>query len=667
MKKVFALIIAAVLFSSCKDQAPDRLKELMKQDKLTPSYSSFSEISPVTPVPAKFKLSITRLIAMALLNKQSMKYEIVPDGEYNSTEKKIMEFYKHPGLQKSLKLLSYARQIKSGHPYRINPFVPFATRRSENSLIEQMGVGPAAVVSDLFQLKGKYSGKISYKDGDQDLSADVSFSSKSLPLSGLMFLMDHSIFSLDDLINKPELNVLQDVIIHEFTHIWNNELLDEETRNQQSIENNKTEVGHDTQIVSNSYLAFSEGLAESFEALYGTAASKIMNMTDREREVFFGNFNANISKSLEFLANRQTYIRRNAYVYNLYDFKDCTLRAVDAVDSSDAGPAKALERLLTEERFDPMAAKKALAWLNFDDRFYGDGGRVSTTTLKNNCSVDSPLRLGAKEGFVATMIYNILYSGSLVDSADLEKEYALKGKNGWKAYASWVKFNENDHQSVSRSVANDERQARNERIFLKGFRKLVENIIASKAGTLKQLIAHMLSSDSNLDREQRVRLAYQVMKVSMGSLSNFDDTFKGYFSNPASIRDHQKQIFEGLESSDNEGQIDQVVTKLDELPAIYVSFKSKIDDSNKRLNINVAHHIDLIDMFDGNHFRIKQLAARLDQGKGFESADEFVAFAATMDKDELARSMIEQADKEIGGLDQLEKKFRFQDVLNHSL
>jgi len=667
MKSLISLSMATLLLIGCKDQAPDRLKELMKQDAQTPSYSSFAEITPITPVPSKFSLSITRLLAMALFNKQSMKYEIVPDGEYNETEKKIMEFYKHPGLQKSLKLLSYARQIKSGHPYRINPFVPFATRRKENALIEQMGVGPAAVVSDLFKLKGNYQGVITYKDGSTDQKAPVSFSSKSLPLSGLMFLMDHQVFALNELISNPDLNILQDVIIHEFTHIWNNEMLDEQTRNQQSIENNKTEVGHDTQIVSNPYLAFSEGLAESFEALYGTAASKIMNMTDHEREVFFGNFNAKISKSLEFLANRQTYIRRNAYAYNLYDFKNCTLRAVNAIDSSDAGPSKALERLLTEERFDADAAKKALAWLNFDDRFYGDGGRVSTATLKKNCSVDSPLRLGAKEGFVATMIYNILYSGSLVDSADLEKEYAYKGQKGWKAYASWTKNYEQDQKTLKRALANDERQARNERIFLKGFRKLVENIIVSKAGTLKQLISHMLSSESNLDREQRVRLAYQVMKVSMGSLSDLDSEIVSYFSSPASLRDHQQQVFENLERLDNENKIDSVVSKLDSLPAIYVSYKSQIDDGQKRLNINVAHHIDLIDMFSGNHKRVKQLAARLDKGEGFESADDFIAFAATFDQDDLARTMIEQADKEIGGLDQLEKKFKFQDLMNHSL
>lgn len=667
MKSLFSLSITLLLLIGCKDQAPDRLKELMKQDANTPSYSSFSEISPVTPIPAKFNLSITRLLAMALFNKQSMKYEIVAPEEYNETEKKIMSFYHHPGLEKSLKLLSYARQIKSGHPYRINPFVPFATRRKENTLIEQMGVGPAAVVSDLFKLKGNYQGKIVYQDAGSYQNAFVNFSSKSLPLSGLMFLMDHQVFSLDQLISKPELNILQDVIIHEFTHIWNNEMYDEQTRVEHSIENNKTEVGHDTQIVSNPYLAFSEGLAESFEALYGTAASKIMNMTDRERDLFFGNFNANISKSLEFLANRQTYIRRNAYVYNLYDFKNCTLRAVNAIDSSDAGPGKALERLLTEERFDADAAKKALAWLNFDDRFYGEGGRVSTTTLKKNCSIDSPTRLAAKEGFVATMIYNILYSGSLVDSADLEKEFAYKKQKGWKSYASWTKSLEEDQISPKRSVANDERQARNERIFLKGFRKLVENIIVSKAGTLKQLISHMLSNESNLDREQRVRLAYQVMKVSMGSLSELDQSIIALFSSPASLRDNQRQVFENLERLDNENRIDSVVSKLDSLPAIYVSFKSQIDNSDKRLNLNAAHHIDLIDMFGGNHYRIKQLAARLDKGDGFDSADEFIAFAATINQDELARTMIEQADKEIGGLDQLEKKFKFQDLINHSL
>lgn len=664
MKKLPILLIALLTLTACRDQAPDRLKKLMEADVATPTYKKFDDIAPVTPVPAKFKLGIGTLLAMAIFKKQSLKYEIVPAGEYNSTEKKIMDFYHHPGLQKSLRLLSYARQIKSGHPFRVNPFVPFATRRSENTMIEQMGVGPAAVVSDIFQLKGDYQGQITYRDGGVNHQALVSFSPKSLPLSGLMFLMDHEVFGLDELISKPELNVLQDVIIHEFTHIWHNEMLDEKARNAQNIESNKTEVGHDTQIVSNPYLAFSEGLAESFEALYGTTASKLMNMTPREREVFFGNFNAKISKSLEFLANRQTYIRRNSYLYNLYDFKDCTLRAVNAYDSQDAGPAKALERLLTEERFDAEAAKKALAWLNFEDRFYGDGGRVSTSELKQKCKIDSPERLGAKEGFVATMMYNILYSGALVDSVDLEKEFAYKGKKGVKAFVAWNKFAE---QPVGRGIASEERQARNERIFLLGFRKLVESMISSKAGTLKQLLSHMLSPDGGLDADQRVRLGYQVSKVSLGTLINGNSTLSGQFSSLTSIRDNLENIHAGLERLDNEDRLNSLVAKLDSLRPVYVAYESKISNSKRRLNINVAHHIELIDMFGGNHHRVKQLAARLDHGEGFNSADEFVAFAATFGAEETARTLISTADEQIGGLDQLEKNFSFKDLINHSL
>lgn len=662
-RKISLVLLACVLVS-CRDQAPDRLVELMEKDAATPAYTAFDQITPITPVPAKFKLGLGQLLAMAILRKQSLRYEIVPSADYNQTEKNIMKFYQHPGLQKSLRLLSYARQIKSGHPYRINPFVPFATRRSENTMIEQMNVGPAAVVSDLFKIKGDFQGQITYRDGETNQSAYVSFAPKSLPLSGLMFLMDHEVFSLDELIAKPELNVLQDVIIHEFTHIWHNELLDEKTRTQQSIENNKTEVGHDTQIVSNPYLAFSEGLAESFEALYGTTASKIMNMTDRERQVFFGNFTADISKSLEFLANRQTYIRRNSYVYNLYDFKNCTLRAVNAYDSQDAGGAKNLERLLTEERFDAEAAKKALSWLNFDDRFYGDGGRVSTSDLKKNCKVDSPSRLGAKEGFVATMIYNILYSGALVDSSELQKELMVGTKKGFESFVAWNNFSQ---EEPGRRIANADRQARNERIFLLGFRKLVEMMIQSKAGTLKELVQHMLSNDGDLDSDQRVRVAYQVMKVSFGSFLPNNEKLSSYFASPATIRDNLKSIYDGLENLDNEGQIEQTVAKLDRLPAVYVSFESKIGGSKKRMNVNVAHHIDLIDMFDGNHHRVKQLAARLDRGEGFESADEFVAFAATFGQEERARKLIDQAQSDISNLSQSVDTFRFHDILNHSL
>src|SRR5690606_301519 len=105
-------------------------------------------------------------------------------------------------------------------------------------------------------------GNVTYLDLGQMQSSFVSFNPKRLPLSGLMFLMDHEIFSLADLLGNKEANVLQDVIIHEFTHIWHSELLDEKTRNRHSIANNLSEVGHDTQIVSNPHLAFSEGLAE---------------------------------------------------------------------------------------------------------------------------------------------------------------------------------------------------------------------------------------------------------------------------------------------------------------------------------------------------------------------------------------------------------------------
>jgi len=658
------LLLFVVFFSACKDQAPDRLKELMKQDQQTATYTKFEEITPATPVPAKFKLGLGQLLAMALFKKQSLKYEIVPKEEYNEIEKEIMQFYQHPGLQKSLRLLTYARQIKSGHPYRINPFVPFATTRSENALIEQMSVGPAAVVSDLFALKGDFQGEIIYRDGDVNRQADVRFSSKSLPLSGLMFLMNHEVFKLSELLEKPELNILQDVIIHEFTHIWHNEMLDEKTRMKQSLESNKTEVGHDTQIVSNPHLAFSEGLAEAFEALYGTAASKIMNMTDEERRLFFGNFGAEISKSLEFLANRQTYIRRNSYVYNLYDFKDCTLRAVNAYDSDEAGAVKTLERLMASERFDAEAAKKALSWLNFEDRFYGEGGRVSTADLKKNCKVDSPNRLGAKEGFVATVFYNILYSGALVDSHELEKEYVAKNKKGFEAFAQWDQLT---NESSTRSIANADRQARNERIFLLGFRKLVEAMIQSKAGTLKDLIEYMLSNDGHLDSDQRVRVAYQVMTVSIGSLINGEKELASYFADAATVARNRTKIYQELVRLDHEGRIHEVIAKLDRLPPVYVAYESKISGSKKRLNINAAHHIDLIEMFEGNHHRIKQLAARLDRGEGFESAEDFVSFAATFGEDGRAQLLLLEAQKAIDELKGGQDSFRFKDLVNHSL
>src|SRR5690606_27289276 len=146
-----------------------------------------------------------------------------------------------------------------------------------------------------------------------------------------------------------------------------------------------------------------------------------------------------------------------------------------------------------------------------------------------------------------------------------------------------------------------------------------------------------------------------------GSLIQGENELAGYFADVATIARHREKIYQELVRLAHAGTIQNVVAKLDRLPPVYVAFQSKISGSSKRLNINAAHHIDLIDMFQSNNSHIKQLAQRLDRGEGFTSEEEFVNFAAAFDQQDLAQAMIEQAKQEIAELGATQDSFRFKD------
>jgi hypothetical protein len=209
--------------------------------------------------------------------------------------------------------------------------------RKENELFAAMGFGPAAVIADIFQQENMFKGMMPVYDVEKKIDREfyVEFRPISLPMTGQMFLLDlGDLLKIEDAVNSEQ-NILEDVIYHEFTHIWQGELQSKEVRERVSVYSNETDTGHDAMIVSNRYLAFSEGLAESTEALFGTVLSKYLQMSKKERETFFGRYSKNLQKNLVFLKNRQNHIRHNSYVYNLFDFKKCLLRKADATDAGN--------------------------------------------------------------------------------------------------------------------------------------------------------------------------------------------------------------------------------------------------------------------------------------------------------------------------------------------
>lgn len=685
MKRSIILTLLSAFFLTSCDEIPKALMELMDKKQEVKEYQRFDEINPALPVPAKLDLGVSSILSMAFLGKESIDYEIVTPGQYNLLENRINVFFEHPGLARSLRLLSYARQINSGHPFRINPFIPYMTLRNENSLLSNQKVGPAAVVHDMFKQKGKYVGAIKMQDySGQKYQFDVKISTKNLPKSGIMFLFDHSMFSMDDLIRDPDKNILQDVIIHEFTHIWHNEILSAEAKDRHNMGSNSTENGHDTMIVSNPNLAFGEGLAESFEALYGTAASQNLNMSQRERSQFFGRFSGKVSNEIEFLVNRQGYVRRNIYLYNLYDLKKCTLRIVETSSSNEIGNRgmssdEMVERIMRGENIDVNKVLSQFDWENFSDRFYRNGSRVSTTDLMNNCDKDPWQRLESKEGFIATIIYNLLYSGALVDTSFMSERYGFQPKGAWlikyvsaaknwdRHWNKWAKAS-----SIGRNVANDERKAEIEKIFLLGFRNLVMGIKNSDAVTIGNLLRYLLSENSFLDENQKMRVAYQIMKVSKGAFLNQnndkDKLLINYFESASTLSNNSQRIEQALKEMSDNRELARVVEKLDRTPKIMVSYISRLGGkSKKRVNFNNAYHIDLIDMFGNNSKDIAKLAARLDRGEVFQSENEFLEYAMSIGLGTKARVMLNEARNELTeNQKQLVDHYQKNALYNHS-
>ncbi|MCM2322488.1 MAG: hypothetical protein NDJ90_04420 [Oligoflexia bacterium] len=677
---VFGAVLVAGMVGC--DQVPEKMRELMSSNEKVKTYQSFSEINATKPLAAHFDLSVTAIVRMAFID-QALKYEIAAPDRYNPTEQAVMKFFQHPGLEKSLRLVNYARQLKADHPYRVNPFVPFFTLARENRFIADTKPGPAALISSILQPKGSFQGRLDWKDYQgNSYQFDVKMSPETMPRTGGLLLFDHDLFDITGIITNPESNVLQDVIVHEFTHIWDHELVSDQAKGESNVESNKTVVGHDTMIVSNPALAFSEGLAESFEALYGTTASQLMSMSKEERAKFFGKFHGSFEEKLDFLVNRQIYIRRNSYLYNLYDFKDCTLRIVQADDAAKEGPSakELIDKIMRGESVDLDLAMKKFDFKNFHDRFYGGSGRVSTKFLKDNCRPDSPGRLEAKEGFVASLLYSLISSGALVSDEELQapaevakaklpvdqkklrlERFVAFAKNDLREPADW-KTPYLPSAVGGRALAdNSERLKILEKNFLLGFRQIVLGILKGDAITLKGLMEQYFGSDSVLPRDTQVKLAFQVLKVSAGAFFKAETAderkLKELFLNSDAVRENLPLILEQLDRMYAARELGKVAARLGEVPAIYVQFDGKLG-KGMRFNVNLAHHVNLIDMFGENSRALTELAKRLDRGEYFRNEAEFLDFADTIGKKDKAQLMLDTAQAGLKDIEKLRKSIR---------
>jgi len=314
----------------------------------------------------------------------------------------------------------------------------------------------------------------------------------------------------------------------------------------------------------------------------------------------------------------------------------------------------------------------SFSFRDFDQRFYGVD-RASTVNLMNHCKHDSPARLEAKEGFLATLIYNLVYSGSLMDAEDLE--FGRIGQaNQFKQYITQSQDWENLWISgPKRDIASENARAqRAEKIFLASFRNLVIAIKNGQTITTKEFLDAIINERSSFDQDIKLKVAYQVMKVTKGlwfkPKSEEEKKAITFFQTPGSIQRNIDGIYQFLTSLHDQDRLKDVYAKLGQTQEIYVSFPSGFAGGrNRRINVNLAYHIDLIDMFGGNNAAINELAVRLDRGDTFNSPNEFLQFAERIGKRTQAQKMLDEARKEINEVQNLSNRFMIQDLRNRHL
>ncbi|GEM_PF-4303157 len=652
------LMIGVILFwglISCDggDKIPAELQAMLNSSLEVPVYKSFEEIPAIKPIPAKSHINI--------FTSSKIEYSLLEVSEYNENERELVSFLEKNSMTGALKMVTYARQLNINHPYRINPYLPFLTYRQENVVLSSMGFGPAAVVDENFWQRNMFKGVMPVRDFSSNIDKNfyVEISPRSLPMTGLMFLFDlGDLLKIEDVI-KSDQNLLEDVIYHEFTHVWHNELLSKEIRDRINSLSNETDTGHDAMIVSNKTLAFIEGLAESTEALFGTYISKNLQMSAKERENFFGRFSKEIQKNLVFLKNRQNHIRNNSYVYNLYDFSKCLLRKTTATDAENTPVGKARimakiqELLLANKNVTPENLETLVS--DFTDRFYGGSGELSSIDLMDNCVADSPARLEAKEGFVGSLIYNLVYSGALVPE-DYREGWPVV-KSGGVSEAKellanhinsdselWTVFN-----SENGRVVAEERKQKMKRLLMIGFRELVLSLKESQAINVQEWLHYLLNEGPRLSNDVKMGITYNILKLTHAKFTN-DKKLKQLFDvkTPSDLKKNREAIVDYLVELAQLEQLDSAIELMGAAPEVLVKYQSSTSGSltpkTTKMNINRAYHINLIEIFGINSPAISQLAKKMDNGFFFKDRFELLAFATTIGKEDRIRKLLEDAD-----------------------
>ncbi len=229
-----------------------------------------------------------------------------------------------------------------------------------------------------------------------------------------------------------------------------------------------------------------------------------------------------------------------------------------------------------------------------------------------------------------------------------------KSKEAFSRFFALAEKYENDPTAqLGRMIAsNSDSFKEAQRIFLLGFRTLVTGIKASGAIRISDLANYFLN-DKSISSDIKIKVAYQLMKVTKGQWfkknDDHDVKFSSYFKTPASIKENLSSIKEYLISMNDQSRLSEIVYGLGKTKSIHVTFPSHFYalQGARRINVNAAYPIDLIDMFVVNNKKIADLAKKMNNGFTFSSEKEFIEFAASFGASDRARAMIEAARPEL--------------------
>ncbi len=647
IKLVSCLLASLFLFSSC--DIPENYKLLLTKDAPVGQYKTFAELTSITPIPCRMELGIWDvlvLIFQKIFTTPTLSYSCIKAQDSEPIEKKVGDFFGKTSLKNTLRLVGYARQLGAGHSYRINPLLPFFTNAGTNSLFANLEVGPASLAPGNMNPTGYVASEITFLASAQTPET-VTFDMPItvFPRAGVVLLFDHSLFTLDSLLQENEKNILSDVIIHELTHVWHQELYTEKNMSRIHVLMNQSNNGHDVPNVTNPTMALFEGLAIAAEALYGSVTSQMVNMSAREREVFYGNTNS-VEDELSFLINRQIYVRKNSFLYNLYDYQGCKLR----------DPNKSLAE---EENFDMPVTQN---WIK--ERFYSITGLVDSDFIAANCPMTTPARLASNEGFISTLFYHLLASGSLVSQVqDEQKSFfpstqpTLAGfikteiKRNYDSFLNRLDENQVMLKSDTDPIAAARLQT-DIKNFLFGFRELVNAIKTSQPTTAHELLTSLLTSNQ-LSSFTKKKLVYEILKISRGQLSS-NPSLRELFSDPLALTNRTAELASAVEIIVDNNEATKSIDLMNKIPAIWVEYTSQLREMTpRRININAAYHIDLMDVFGTSNKEIAKMARMLNAGGFWRTANDFIADAALIGQGEKATEMILKAQKSIEELDSI--------------